>query len=70
MGGKYMPTPAWLVFFAAVEERGAGDSGRPEVWAFFRDQCLACIKSTHDFSDIGSRVPLLDAMVGKELGGG
>jgi hypothetical protein len=65
MGGKHLPTPAWLVFFAAVDELSGSDSGRPEVWAFLRDQCLACVKSTHDFSDIGDRVPLLEAMVCK-----
>jgi hypothetical protein len=63
MGGKYLPTPAWLVFFAVVDELSAAGSGRPEVWSFLRDQCLTCIKSTRDFSDIGDRVPLLEAMV-------
>ncbi len=68
MGGKYLPTPAWLVFFAVVDELSAAGSGRPEVWSFLRDQCLTCIKSTRDFSDIGDRVPLLEAMVGTGVG--
>jgi hypothetical protein len=63
MGGKHLPTPAWLVFFAAVDELCCCGAGRPEVWAFLREQCLACIKSTRDFSDVGEKVPLLDAMV-------
>jgi hypothetical protein len=63
MGGKHLPTTAWLVFFAVVDELSGAGAGRPELWAFLRDQCLACIKSTRDFSDIGDRVPLLEAMV-------
>ncbi len=63
MGGKHLPTTAWLVFFAVVDELSGVGAGRPELWAFLRDQCLACIKSTRDFSDIGDRVPLLEAMV-------
>jgi hypothetical protein len=63
MGGKHLPSAAWLVFFAVCDEMSAAGMGRPEVWEFFREQCLACVKSTPDFSAVGTHMPLLEAMV-------
>lgn len=63
MGGKHLPTAAWLVFVAVVDYWRRTGSGRAEMWQFFMDQCLSSLKSTRDFSDIGAHVPLLDAMV-------
>lgn len=64
MGGKYLPTAARLLFFAVVDQMldPARRSDHPEVWEYLYRQCLASITSTPEFTELGKKVPLLDAM--------
>lgn len=64
MGGKYLPTPARLLFFAVVDQMidPARKVDHPEVWEFLYRQCLANFTSTPEFTELGKKVPLLDAM--------
>jgi hypothetical protein len=64
LGGKYLPTAARLLFFAVVDQMLDPSRRIPhrEAWEYLYRQCLASFTSTPEFSDLGPRVPLLDAM--------
>lgn len=40
-------------------------SDQPEVWEYLYRQCLASITSTPEFTKLGKKVPLLDAMAAR-----
>ena len=63
LGGKYLPTPARLLFFAIVDQKLEDPStkNRP-AWEFFYRQCLRHFSSTPEFTEMGHKVPLVDAM--------
>ena len=64
MGAKYLPTAAQLVFFAVVDEMldPSRRAEHPEVWTWLYRQCLTHFRSTPEFTEVGKKVPLLDAM--------
>jgi hypothetical protein len=64
LGGKYLPTPARLLFFAVVDQMldPSRRAEHREAWGYLHRQCLDNFMSTPEFSDLGARVPLLDAM--------
>lgn len=64
LGGKYLPTPARLLFFAVVDQMLDEErrTDHPEVWEYLYRQCLAGFRSTPEFADVGPKLPLLDAM--------
>jgi hypothetical protein len=62
MGGKYLPTPARLLFFAVVDHMLDRETRHPEAWQFLYRQCLQHFRSTPEFTEVGRKVPLLEAM--------
>jgi hypothetical protein len=64
MGGKYLPTAARLLFFSVVDQMLAPplpDHHR-KAWEYLYRQCLMNFTSTPEFSELGRKMPLLDAM--------
>ncbi len=64
MDGLRLPTAAWLIFFSAVDQmrNKSKQADHPEVWEYLYQQCLKHIKTTPDFTDVGKKIPLFDAM--------
>lgn len=63
MDGKRLPGAARMVFFAVVEEMlSRPDLSHRDAWEYLHDQCLRNFRSTEDFSAVGDKVPLIDAM--------
>jgi hypothetical protein len=64
MGGKYLPTPARLLFFAVVDQMldPARRVENRDAWEYLYRQCLAHFRSTPEFNELGRKMPLLDAM--------
>jgi hypothetical protein len=63
MGGKLLPTAARLLFFAVVDQMlGREDLKHRGAWEYLYRQALAHFPSTADFTEVGPKLPLLDAM--------
>ncbi len=63
MDGKRLPGAARMVFFAVVEEMlSRPDLTHRDAWEYLHDQCLRNFFSTPDFSAVGEKIPLIDAM--------
>jgi hypothetical protein len=64
LGGKYLPSAARLLFFAVVDQMRdqAKRTNHRDAWDYLYRQCLANFTSTPEFSELGRKVPLLDAM--------
>jgi hypothetical protein len=64
MGGKYLPTAARLLFFAVVDQMRdpARQAVHREAWDYLHAQCLANFTSTPEFSEVGPKMPLIEAM--------
>ncbi|MFT5685080.1 MAG: hypothetical protein ACI8RZ_006026, partial [Myxococcota bacterium] len=63
MDGKRLGGAARLVFFAVVEDMLSRTGLRHrDAWKYLYDQCLRNFFSTPDFTAVGEKVPLIDAM--------
>ncbi|MFT5684490.1 MAG: hypothetical protein ACI8RZ_005431, partial [Myxococcota bacterium] len=63
MDGKRLGGAARLVFFAVVEDMLSRTGLRHrDAWEYLYDQCLRNFFSTPDFTAVGEKVPLIDAM--------
>jgi hypothetical protein len=62
MGGNYLPKAAWFTFYGVCDDMLTRDPEHPEVWEFFLDQMDQFITSTPDFTELGTKIPLLRAM--------
>jgi hypothetical protein len=63
MDGKLLPGQARMVFFAVVESMlSRADLKHRDAWEYLYDQCLRGFYSTPDFTAVGRKVPLIDAM--------